>query len=880
MAQAPGFLGDEAEKLSLLIEASSRLLSSLSLTDVLSSILDLSARILPADAYSIWRRKAGIWGPVVSQGLSAGYLRQALPRADTIPPDPIILHDIGSNPLLADRLALYESEGIKALVAIPLQIQGELAGTLVFYSRRPHTYTPLELKMASALGNLAGAAITTAELYDKQRHLREETEELQKRTAFLAEASRVLASSLDFETTLRTVACLAVGHLADWCAVDIADEEGRPRRLATTHLDPEKIRWAEELRRQYPPDPDSGAWPVIRSGKPVFVPKIEDEQLVASARDPEHLRLLRELGLTSFIGVPMRTRDTVLGGLSLVSSESGRLYTEADLALAEDLANRCALAVENARLYTMTRETAARESRARTEAEALLLSLQKAQKEATDAHEQLRNVLESTRDAFLALDTEGRVTHANERAAAILRQRRADLAGRNVWELLPHTPVRSFARRLREAARKQEPVQFEEFLAELELWLELSAFPTRSGFAIFGRDITEKKRFEEQLRQTAKLESLGVLAGGVAHDFNNLLVGILGGASLALESVSPSSPVRETLEDVVTATERAANLTKQLLAYAGKGQFVIRPLDLSEVLREITALLESSIPRSVQLRVKLAEGLPSVEGDAAQIQQLFMNLIINAAEAIGPGTPGTVTVSTSVQEVDENYIRQVLTPSELRPGTYVSVEVNDTGCGMTPETMARIFDPFFTTKFTGRGLGLAAALGIVRGHKGALKVYSAPGEGSTFKVLFPGRDAAPEKPAAEHATTALTGSGLILIIDDEETVRRTAKKTLEQFGYQAVVADNGQEGLKLFEILGDKVALVLLDLTMPLMGGEEALQRFKTLRPGVKVLLSSGFNEVEAIQRFTGKGLAGFIQKPYTARSLAEAVRRALTRPD
>jgi len=391
--------------------------------------------------------------------------------------------------------------------------------------------------------------------------------------------------------------------------------------------------------------------------------------------------------------------------------------------------------------------------------------------------------------------------------------------------------------------------------------------------------LKEKKLSDEKLLEKQKLESLGVLAGGVAHDFNNLLTGILGNASLAVETLPANSPAQRMLRDVVDASERAAHLTKQLLAYAGKGRFVVQAMDLSDAVRDINHLIQSSIPKNAQVNLDLAERLPCIDADAAQIQQLVMNLVINAAEAIPEGRNGSVLVTTRVQEVDDNYIAQTLSPGEIVPGEYVALEVHDTGAGMDQATLQRIFDPFFTTKFTGRGLGLAAAIGIVRGHKGALKVYSTPGQGSTFKILFPAMQDGRQPPAVKATVTAKAAwqSGSVLVIDDEEVVRRTAKTTLERGGYDIVLAENGMEGIQLFLTLATKISVVLLDLTMPGLGGEETLRQIQAIRPEAKVILSSGYNEVEVIRRFTGKGLAGFLQKPYTSAALMEKVHTALT---
>ncbi|MFN7995849.1 MAG: response regulator [Bryobacteraceae bacterium] len=391
--------------------------------------------------------------------------------------------------------------------------------------------------------------------------------------------------------------------------------------------------------------------------------------------------------------------------------------------------------------------------------------------------------------------------------------------------------------------------------------------------------LEERARNEARLRETQKLESVGLLAGGIAHDFNNILTGVLGNASLALEDVPPGSHLAAILSEVVKATERAAQLTKQLLAYAGKGRFVIALLDLSQQVREISGLVQTSIPRTVQVRLELAEGLPCIEADAAQIQQVIMNLVINGAEAIPEGQTGTVLITTSVQDVDDAYIQTTVAGNDIKQGRYVTLEVHDTGIGIAPDVLDRIFDPFFTTKFAGRGLGLAAVRGIVQGHGGALKVYSTPGQGTTFKLLFPAsrkEDQGRSERISERAI--LKGTGTVLVIDDEEIVRRTAKATLERFGYEVVVAEDGRQGLDAFRRLAGRVDVVLLDMTMPVMSGEETFRELRAIRPDIQVILSSGHNEVEAIRHFTGKGLAGFLQKPYTSTGLAEAVRSALIR--
>jgi signal transduction histidine kinase/CheY-like chemotaxis protein len=392
--------------------------------------------------------------------------------------------------------------------------------------------------------------------------------------------------------------------------------------------------------------------------------------------------------------------------------------------------------------------------------------------------------------------------------------------------------------------------------------------------------LEEYARQEERLRQTQKLESIGLLAGGIAHDFNNILAAILGNASLALDVAPPGSSLRPMLTTIVEASQRAARLTAQLLAYAGKGRFFVERLDLSEHVRQVSSLVHLSIPRTVELRLELATGLPCIEADAGQIQQLVMNLVINAAEAIPEGQVGTVLVVTRAHQVDDTYSQSAFADVPLTPGRCVGLEVRDSGTGMDEKTLGRIFDPFFTTKFVGRGLGLAAVLGIVRGHHGGIWVDSTPGQGTTFRILFPAaadRKRMPEKAAT--VGTSVTGTGTVLVIDDEELVRRTARVALEHYGYSVLEAEDGGRGVDLFRKRADEVVMVLLDMTMPVMSGAETFQHLRAVRPDVKVILSSGYDESETMRRFNIPGLAGFLQKPYTGVRLAEVIRSILAPP-
>jgi PAS domain S-box-containing protein len=497
----------------------------------------------------------------------------------------------------------------------------------------------------------------------------------------------------------------------------------------------------------------------------------------------------------------------------------------------------------------------------------------------------LAAIVDASNDAIMSVAPDGTVLTWNGGAERIYGYSAEEIIGRNIRILRSPASWPEMEEKLESVARGESLHNFDTMRVRKDgksIWVSLTASPIRGrhgeivAISTIARDITEIKALEDQLRQAAKLESLGVLAGGIAHDFNNLLVGILGNASLLRDTLPVSSNAQLMLDGIVNASERAAVLTRQLLAYSGKGKFVIEPLDLSRLVRDLTKLVQASIPKSVVVEHSLGTELPPVIADMAQLQQLIMNLIINAAEAIGERT-GTVTVTTGAQQIaDAETNPATIGTDPIAPGTYVFLEVEDTGSGMDKTTMAKIFDPFFTTKFTGRGLGLSAALGIVRSHQGFIQVTSNPGQGSTFRVMFP---AGQEKPAAEPARAQkddLTGSGLILLVDDEELVRGAASAMLSFLGYTVLEASNGQEAIELFERNSSRVQLAILDLSMPVMNGEECLRRLKSMRPDLPILLSSGYSETEAARRLQTAGLATFLQKPYTAQHLADLVKGAL----
>jgi signal transduction histidine kinase/CheY-like chemotaxis protein len=382
-----------------------------------------------------------------------------------------------------------------------------------------------------------------------------------------------------------------------------------------------------------------------------------------------------------------------------------------------------------------------------------------------------------------------------------------------------------------------------------------------------------RRAIEAKVLDVQKLESLGVLAGGIAHDFNNLLVAILGNASLALLDLPDDSPARQSIADIEIASQRAGELARQMLTYSGRSRFQIEPIELAELVRELMTLLQVSIGKSVVIKLDLPGEPVIVDGDAAQIRQVVMNLVINAADAIGERS-GLVTIRVGHLLADAAYLADVHPGAGLEAGHYAALEVSDTGMGMDSATQARIFDPFFTTKFAGRGLGLAAVLGIVRGHKGALRVYSELGRGSTFRVVLPLSGSSPTP--VEDDDAAWSGTGRVLAVDDDVMVRTVARRLLQSFGLTVVEAAGGREAIDCFASDPDGIDAILLDLTMPDIGGAEVFREVRAIRPDVPVVLMSGYHEDEAGAAFDGDGLAGFVQKPFTPADLAKRMRVAL----
>ncbi|MEN8153538.1 MAG: PAS domain S-box protein [Acidobacteriota bacterium] len=439
-------------------------------------------------------------------------------------------------------------------------------------------------------------------------------------------------------------------------------------------------------------------------------------------------------------------------------------------------------------------------------------------------------------------------------------------------------------------ALKGEPQQFEfwgqkksgEIFPKI-VWINRGKFFGKNVIFAFSIDISEQKNAEEEkknlerhLQHSQKQESLGILAGGIAHDFNNLLTAILGNAGLARLELPPTTSVLKNIKNIELTATRAADLCNQLLAYSGKGKFVILVININQILLELIKLLKTSIPKKVEIILDLSKDIPLIEADISQIRQVIMNLIINSGDAIG-NRNGSITISTGIENLKKEQLLNMDYKGNMIPGNYVFLEISDTGTGMDKETQKKIFDPFFSTKSIGKGLGLAAVLGIVNGHNGGLNVTSTSGKGTNIKVFFPETvKIADKKDNIDQYIKNTKGSGTILIADDEEPVRIFAGKVMERAGFKIISAVDGEDTIKKFNEYPGKISLVLLDMTMPKKDGSEVFKVLQKIDPDVKVLLSSGYNREDTVKHFLSKGLAGFLQKPYSPEDLLNKVLKIL----
>jgi two-component system cell cycle sensor histidine kinase/response regulator CckA len=514
------------------------------------------------------------------------------------------------------------------------------------------------------------------------------------------------------------------------------------------------------------------------------------------------------------------------------------------------------------------------------------------QRDAEELLERDAHFLSNVDDALVVCDLAGNITFWNHGAEKIFGWTEAEVLGKSFQSFFNPTVAAAIRRNFAAVADGDqwsgEWTDRRKDGARVTLDSRISRYLDRSGkpagiFTI-SRDITSRKAQEKErialdarLQHMQKLESLGVLAGGIAHDFNNLLTGILGHASLLAMDLPDNDPMAASVTAIEQSALRAAALCQQMLAYAGRGKFVIEPVSINEIVRDTSKLIETSIAKETKIEFNLRDDIPSVRADSTQLRQVVMNLVINAVESLG-ADGGRVAVSTGVLHASRAMLDAAILGHERNAGTYVFLEVSDTGCGIQPDHMRRIFEPFFSTKFTGRGLGLAAVLGIVRSHDGSLSVSSDPGTGTTFRILLPPSTQPAADRIEEPGSPFVSSAGTILVIDDERFVREAAVSILGKSGCTIESASGGQEGISIFEGNPDRYDVVLLDLTMPGMHGVEVLTHIRAIRPKQPVIVMSGFTADEAAHRFDDEVPDAFLEKPFRAAKLLSIIDEFVSR--
>jgi PAS domain S-box-containing protein len=685
------------EALSILLEASSLLLNAGSEEVLLSQTLDLASDLLVADAYGVWREceDRDIWRLIAQRGLSDTYPKVLQLDGKTLPQEVWVVEDMDTDERVVFQKSIYEREGVRSAMVVPWILDSTINGAIVYYWRNPRKFVSDDVDYVLALSNLSASALNRLELNEQNRR-----EKL--RLSFLAEASAVLASSLDYESTLERVARLAVSHMAEWCTVHVA-ENGKLARLVVAHADPGMAPIAEEYERRYPEriQPDTGVGKVFGNGQPEIVPVITEEMLAAAAQDEDHLHFLQKFKLSSSIVVPLRSRDSVLGAIRLLGT-NGRYFGESDVQLALDLGQRAAVAIENAQLHRALLEQATelRLSHAAAKMGSWTWDMQKNKLSWSSEFKALHGLAE---DAEATEEGGYELVHPEDR----------ERSRREFWATLESsaTVFNSEHRSITPDGRI--------------LWLQVRGRIRRdvSGKAtwIAGLviDVTESRMAEQALRRAEKLAAAGRLAATVAHEVNNPLEALVNTVYLAQHTAGLPEEAVAHLRLADSELRRITHIVRQTLGFYREST-VPQSTGILRLVSEVLDLYRSrSISRALTLRSagqSADEVFLSVV--AGEIKQVLANLIANAIDA----TPAGGTVETSVVRFEDS----------------VEIAVSDTGCGISEANRKHLFEPFFTTKAdVGTGLGLWVSKGIVEKHGGSIRVDDAGKQGTTFRVRLP-----------------------------------------------------------------------------------------------------------------------------------------------
>jgi PAS domain S-box-containing protein len=683
------------------------------------------------------------------------------------------------------------------------------------------------------------------------KRAQEEVARLAAESAILMEISRIISSTLEIETVYDRFA-QEVHKLIPFSRISVN----------ILHPEEETFTHAYVFGSDVPargsgsriPLEGTAAQEVLRTRAPLMVDEKKREE--AQSRYPG-LQPLLGAGFRSLILVPLISHERVIGVLNFASTQANA-YTARHLEIAGGIAAQIAGAIAGAQLFSQVRQGE----------EALRLSEQK-----------YRTLVENANEAIFIIQDE-RVKYLNRKAVSLAGYSFKELEQKSLFDLV-HPDDREMARERvsrRIPAEKLPPIQTYRGLTKAGevIWAELSSVPImwegRPATLHFARDVTREKKLEVQFQTAQKMEAIGTLAGGIAHDFNNLLMGIQGHISLMLFDLDSSHPHYESLKKIEEQVKSGANLASQLLAFARRGKYEVKPSDLNQIVQRTSAMFERT-KKEIKISRRYQEKAWVVEVDRNQIEQILLNLYVNAWQAMPEG--GNLYLETKNVALGPDYIK----PFAVQPGNYVRISVQDNGAGMDRKTAERIFEPFFTTKEMGRGtgLGLASVYGIVKNHGGFITVYSEVGKGTTFHVYLP----ASEKEIAEDKKLPgeiPVGKETILLVDDEDTIVEVMEKALTLTGYKVLVARGGEQAIQVFQQNRDRIDLVLLDMIMPGMNGGKVFDSLRGLHPGVKVILSSGYSIDGEASQIMARGCNGFIQKPFGIKELSQKIREVMDR--
>ncbi len=744
---------------------------------------------------------------------------------------PVLVSDLLAQAEQTPTVRQLIAEGIRAYLSVPMICREQLIGSLNLGAAEPSSFTQEHVEIATEAAAEVALALQQARLYE-EAHGRAE------RLAVLNHIATAVGATLDLDTLLETVYRETISIFpADSFFIALYDE-------AAHELD---FRFQMDEGARVPPDrqpADVGLTSlVIAQGRPLLIRDLAQE----AASLPAAALWGSGRPTASWLGVPMHVGKRLLGVIC-VQSYRPRVYGDDDQQLLSTIADQVAMAVEKAQLYQVLQ----------------------------DSEEKYRTLFERANDAVFITTLEGRILEANERACQLLGYRREELLQRTLSDITAppaEAGPRPTIQELAQGGARFETEYIRQDGAQVPVEVGLARLQAAGQDLVLAlaHDISRRKQTEEQLRQAQKMEAIGTLAGGIAHDFNNILTSILGYASLVQQELPPDSPSSRDLETIIKSARRAADLTAQLLTFARRSaQAEQRPLDLNEIVREVVKLLERTIDKAIAIETGLSADPAIVRGDGGQLHQALLNLCLNARDAMPQG--GRLLIETRNVHLSEQYVEADL---QLAAGKYAVLSVSDTGAGIDPAVRGRIFEPFFTTKEQGRGLGLAMVYGIVHGHGGTVHVYSERGRGTTFKVYLPAHQelGSPTSPAPE---TAMGGNETILIVDDEEEVRHVLGRILTRGGYTVLSSADSAQALDIYRQRRAEIALVILDLIMPRVGGQETFRQLREINPKVRVLLSSGYSENGQVSHILSTGAQGFLQKPYEMAGVLRKVRQVL----